>query len=51
MSEFHFNCEQFLAIARQHFFAGDLGAGFQQDASDEDSTSACGETMHRAHAG
>jgi hypothetical protein len=51
MSEFHFNCEQFLAIARQHLFAGDLNGGFQQDASEKVCTGACGETVHRAHAG
>lgn len=48
MSEFKLSCEQFLAVARQHFFASDGVASGQQLDDGEDFSACCGETYHLA---
>lgn len=50
MSEFKLSCEQFLAVARQHFFASD-GVSAVQGGGEDDFSGGCGETHHFVLAG
>ncbi|WP_300320048.1 hypothetical protein [Accumulibacter sp.] len=46
MSEFTRTCEQFLATARQHFFAADGRTTAHPRSAEETAEGACGEPVH-----
>ncbi|WP_295484436.1 hypothetical protein [Accumulibacter sp.] len=46
MSEFTRTCEQFLATARQHFFAADGRTTTHPRSAEETAEGACGEAVH-----
>ncbi len=51
MSEFRMSCEQFLATTRQHFFASDPAAVFEDADADEETRPTNSDAHHRAHVG